>query len=261
MVLEHSTYTLSDSAYETLAELETSLSNLTSLRRLQQNPNLMKGFQNQAVRGSISLEKALSLRDPEDANSLLCKPAVLEHHMVLRTFQLYGSGYSLFLSSKMDLLAAHRTLLKSLHDNAGEFRSGTAGVRDKDGSVLYEGISPEEMPDVVTQILSETSDSSVPYIVRAVLVQGQLMQILPFSFGNITLSLLWMRVLLSRKFAQMDCIPFETRLYSLRMEYIQELKRVHDTGDYTRFIDFMLAVLKDTLHKTCWKARKLSSRS
>jgi Fic family protein len=85
-------------------------------------------------------------------------------------------------------------LLKSLHfmmlkhdlaKNPGRWRPGAIFVRREDsGEIVYEGPEAERVQDLITLLLEQLADESVPVLLRASMAHLNLVMIHPFSDGN-----------------------------------------------------------------------------
>ena len=93
-----------------------------------------------------------------------------------------------------DSLAVDEGLIKSLHfmmlkydlgKQPGRWRPGPIFVhREATNEIVYEGPSPDDVPDLIAELLVQMADDGVPVVVKAAMAHLNLTMIHPFSDGN-----------------------------------------------------------------------------
>lgn len=93
-----------------------------------------------------------------------------------------------------EALEVEEGLIKSLHfmmikhdlrKNPGQWRPGSIYVRrEESGEIVYEGPSPDEVPQLIDELLRDLRRDESPVLVKAAMAHLNLVLIHPFSDGN-----------------------------------------------------------------------------
>jgi Fic family protein len=149
-----------------------------------------------------------------------------------------------------DLLQAHAHLTETLVGESGAFRSVGVAVVRGDGTVMHRGAPPEEVPSLVKNLLHWGKNSEAHPIIKSSAVHYMLEDIHPFRDGNGRIGRLWQTLILSRWNPLFAWMPVETIVHNNQAAYYQALQDSHVNGvDCRPFIDFMLEVIKNSLHR------------
>lgn len=181
---------------EKIEELRKSLRYATAERR-RWTGLLRRVLFARSIRGSnsiegyeVSLDDALSIALMEDEETLDAeqetKAAVIGYRnamtYILQIADDPHFSYSEGLIKSLHFMMLHYALDKS----PGRWRPGVIYVRDDDtGQIVYEGPDAIEVPDLMTELVTElNAPSDVPPMVRAAMTHLNLTMIRPFRDGN-----------------------------------------------------------------------------
>lgn len=211
-------------------------------------PLLRRENRIRSIRSSLAIEgNTLSLEQVTailDGKRVLGRPReILE---VRNAFVAYEELDRFNPFSERDLLAAHRLMMTGLIDDAGLFRSGGVGVFQGKRAIH---IAPpaDKVPHLMADLLSWLKKSAEPPLIASSIFHYEFEFIHPFSDGNGRMGRLWQTRILSRWRSLFSLVPVETIVHDHQSDYYAALAACNKAGDSTRFIEFMLSVIKEAL--------------
>lgn len=149
-----------------------------------------------------------------------------------------------------DMLAAHALLMHDLVDQPGKLRTGGVGVFQ--GSKVVHMAPPAKLVhghlENLLQWLKNTDEH--PLITNCVF-HYEFEFIHPFDDGNGRMARLWQTLILSKWKPVLAYIPVETIVRNRQAEYYASLGQADAQGEATKFTEFMLQALYDTLTEIC----------
>ena len=152
--------------------------------------------------------------------------------------------------SVADLLKAHGLMTAALIGESGAFRSVDVAVVNSDGKVIHRGVSPEEVPDLVAQLLKWGHTSEAHPLIKSSAVHFMLEHIHPFRDGNGRIGRLWQTLILSKWNPLFTWMPVETMVHNNQALYYKALQdSYNNVVDCRPFIDFMLDAVANSLYK------------
>ena len=151
---------------------------------------------------------------------------------------------------KEDILRAHAVMMEGLVDSAGSFRTGSEGVFDGEGNIVYIAPGPEFVPLMMDNLLRWTKESEYSMIVKSCVFHYQFEYIHPFEDGNGRIGRLWQTLLLSRFDASFKWMAIESVIRKHQKGYYDAIERSNQVGDCTVFVEFMTGVIYEALTET-----------
>ena len=149
-----------------------------------------------------------------------------------------------------DILSAHATMTDSLIGESGIFRSVDVGVFRSDGVMLHQGAPPGDVPELMRALLEWGRKSEAHPLIKSSAVHYMIEHIHPFRDGNGRIGRLWQTLILSKWNPLFAWMPVEILVHNNQRQYYRALQDSHGNGtDCRPFIDFMLAVIEDSLHR------------
>ena len=138
-------------------------------------------------------------------------------------------------------------LTQDLVKHPGQFRLGDVGVFDGSGKVVHLGARPQFVPKLVSDLFSWAKSSHISDIVKSCIVHFELEIIHPFEDGNGRMGRMWQSLILSRWNPLFEWLPVESVIYRHQSGYYQALTESNEVNDSTKFIQFMLEAILETL--------------
>ena len=162
-------------------------------------------------------------------------------------YEAYEKVFRLNPYSIDDFLLAHRLLTQDLVKHPGQFRLGDVGIFDGTGKVVHLGARPQFVPNLVSDLFAWAKASQISDIVKSCIVHFELEIIHPFEDGNGRMGRMWQSLILSRWNPLFEWLPVESVIYRHQSGYYQALTESNEANDSTKFIQFMLEAILETL--------------
>lgn len=212
-------------------------------------PMLRRANRLKSLHSSLAIEgNTLSL---DDVSAIIDGKRVIgpkdEITEVRNAYSAYEGMDSFDPFDRDSLLKAHALMMDGLMEKAGSFRTGTEGVFDSDGNLVYLAPPPDMVPELVDDLLGWTNDSDYPMIVRSCIFHYQFEYIHPFEDGNGRVGRLWQTLLLSKYDESFKWIPVESIIRMHQKEYYHAIEQSNLSCDCTVFLEFMTGAILEAL--------------
>lgn len=156
-----------------------------------------------------------------------------------------------------DLLAAHRTLMAGLIDDAGAWRRGGVGVM-AGGKVIHMAPPANRVPTLMRQLLRWLAASDSHPLIASAIFHYEFEFIHPFSDGNGRMGRLWQTLILARWSPLFGDIPVESLVYEHQADYYRAIQDSTRQSDAAPFVEFMLGMILDAVKATPQVAPQLT---
>ena len=147
-----------------------------------------------------------------------------------------------------DLLHTHALMMRGLSQDAGYFRARGVGVY-KGSELIHMGTRPEYVPSLMQQLISWTQHTKLHPLIKSCIFHYEFEYIHPFSDGNGRMGRLWHTLILSKWEPLFAWLPIESLIYERQKDYYKALATSDNEGKSTKFIEFMLTIIRDVLKK------------
>lgn len=139
-----------------------------------------------------------------------------------------------------DLLAAHRTLMLGLVDDAGAWRHSGVGVM-AGKKVIHMAPQADRVPQLMGDLLQWLSATDAHPLIASSIFHYEFEFIHPFSDGNGRMGRLWQTLILTRWNPLFADIPVESLVYEQQAAYYQAIQASTQQTDAAPFVEFMLS--------------------
>lgn len=170
-------------------------------------------------------------------------------HEVQNAYETYNLVFRMNPYSIDDFLAVHQLMTKGLIKESGQFRSTDVGVFDSGGNLMHMGARPQFVHDLINELFEWAEQSTVPDLIKSCILHFEIEMIHPYADGNGRLGRLWQNLILSKWQQVFEWIPIETMVYKNQMKYYEMLAIGNKENDATKFIEFMLEVILQTIEE------------
>ena len=217
---------------------------------LSKNPKLRKKNRIKSIYSSLSIEHN-SLTE-EQVTAVINGIKVIAPQRDILEVQNACSAYENL--SKLnpynisDLLKTHAIMMRGLSTDAGYFRARGVGVY-KGSELIHMGTRPEYVPTLMQQLIDWTKKSKIHPLIKSCIFHYEFEYIHPFSDGNGRTGRLWHTLILSKWEPLLAWLPIESLIFERQSEYYKALAISDNEGKSTKFIEFMLTVIRDVLKK------------
>lgn len=227
------------------------ITQITTRLEIEQERNLHLRKENRirSIHSSLAIEKnSLSFEQVTDIiNGKRVLGAPKEIREVQNAYEVYERVFSMAPYSIDDFLQAHCLMTKDLVKESGQFRSGDVGVYDSAGNVVHIGARPQFVYSLIQELFEWAEVDTTPGLIKSCAVHFEVEMIHPFSDGNGRLGRLWQNLILSKWQKIFEWIPIETIVYANQQRYYDMLEIGDKENDSTKFIEFMLKVILETI--------------
>lgn len=147
-----------------------------------------------------------------------------------------------------DLLLAHQTMMQSLVDNPGRWRTGGVGVFGEEGCV-HMAPPANRVPVLMSDLFEWLKNGDDHLLIRSCVFHYEFEFIHPFVDGNGRIGRLWQSLILSRLHPLFAHLPVENMVFSNQQAYYDAITASTNAGESTPFIEFMLGEILSTLSR------------
>lgn len=151
-------------------------------------------------------------------------------------------------ASLNDLLKAHKVLMGDLIKDAGEFRSGGAGVM-KGKDVVHVGPPASLFPTLVNQLLKWVNTCKEHPLICSSIFHYEFEYIHPFSDGNGRLGRLWQTLMLNAWNPLFAWLPVESMIHRHQKDYYAAIETATRGADTAPFVGFMLQTILEAVRE------------
>lgn len=225
------------------------------------NPTLRKQNKIKTIHSSLSIEG--NVMSEQQITAILENKRVVGPEKditeVMNALHVYNNLNTIKLYSEKDFLKAHSILMKSLIDNPGKYR--TKGVGIVKGSKV-EHIAPpyQNVPFLMKDLFDYLKDKSEITLIKSCVFHYEMEFIHPFMDGNGRMGRLWQTVILKHEYPLFEFIPFETLISTNQSAYYNALSISDKEGKSTKFIEYMLSIIDESLNELLQNSvKKLSA--
>lgn len=214
------------------------------------NPSLRKQNQIKTIHSSLSIEG--NTLSEEQITAILENKRVVGPQKdiieVLNALEVYKNINTLKYYSEKDFLKAHKMLMKGLIENSGKYR--TKGVGIVKGSKVEHVAPPHEnVPFLMKDLFQYLKDKSEISLLKSCVFHYEMEFIHPFMDGNGRMGRLWQTLILMEEYPVFEFLPFETLISKNQTAYYNTLSASDKEGKSTKFIEYMLGIIDQSLNE------------
>ena len=217
---------------------------------IKTNPSLRKQNQIKTIHSSLSIEG--NTLSEEQITAILENKRVVGPQKdiieVLNALEVYKNINTLKHYSEKDFLKAHKMLMKGLIENSGKYR--TKGVGIVKGSKVEHVAPPyENVPFLMKDLFQYLKDKSEISLLKSCVFHYEMEFIHPFMDGNGRMGRLWQTLILMEEYPVFEFLPFETLISKNQTAYYNTLSASDKEGKSTKFIEYMLGIIDQSLNE------------
>ena len=242
-------YTITDEILTLVAQIAARIDVLSIQSGMEQNPKLRRLNRLRSIHSSLAIENnTLSLEQIsalfEGKNILAPAQDICEAQ---NAFEVYDRLLEFNPYDLMDLLAAHKILMKDLVKDSGRFRSGSIGVV-RGNELVHIAPPAANVSGLMADLFRWTKESPAHPLIKSCVFHYEFEIIHPFSDGNGRMGRMWQTLLLHEWKELFAWLPVETIVWERQEEYYAALGESNDADNCTVFLHFMLNAIWDTLN-------------
>jgi Fic family protein len=167
---------------------------------------------------------------------------------VLNAIEVYDLLPQLDPQSLKSFLKAHRILMKGLVDRPGQLRTKHVGIF-KGSQISHLAPPAENLDFLMNELFEYCKNEEDPVLIKSCVMHYEIEFLHPFMDGNGRMGRLWQTLILMKTYPVFEHLPFETIIKNRQQEYYEILEKCDKEGKSTRFIEFMLSAINDSLEE------------
>lgn len=220
----------------------------TYLRKL--SPPFSEEKQLQSIHASLNLEG--NILSVEQVLAIFEQQRVLGPENAIKEVQNTIEAYKKLTDfnpfAEVSYLEAHRILMQELTPEPGLYREEVA-VPEQPDSIW----TIEQLMKNLFSYLIENEDN---FIIKSCVFHCEMEVIHPFDAGNGLLERLWQRVILLQENPVFEYLPLDLKIKNNQEAYYKALSQSDREGLCTKFIEFMLDIIKASLEELIQDQRR-----
>ena len=220
-------------------------------------PSLRKENRIKTIQSSLAIEgNTLSIEQVS---------AIFDHKRVIgpakdilevqNAIDVYGQLESFDPFSMEDYLKAHELLMKGLIPNAGQYRTKSVGIF-KGGEVSHMAPPAWNVNHLMSQLFDYLRDGADNLLIKSCVFHYEMEFIHPFMDGNGRMGRLWQTIILMQENPIFEYLSLEQRIRDSQQTYYEVLSQSDKAGISTRFVEYMLKIIRDSLEELVGQQRQ-----
>lgn len=204
-----------------------------------------------AIEGnSLSIDQVTTLLE----NKRVIGPSkdILE---VKNAILVYDSLERFMAFDQESYLNAHGLLMKGLIDNPGKYRTKGVGIF-KGNQVAHMAPPAWNVHHLMTKLFEYLASGDDNLIIKSCVFHYEMEFIHPFMDGNGRIGRLWQTVILMKENPVFEFLPIESQIKESQDLYYETLAQADKEGMSTKFVEYMLSIIKRSLEDLVLDQRK-----
>ena len=235
---------------ELISNISEKIGEINSLQDSPHNILLRKENRIKTIHSSLAIENnSLSL---EQITAIVDGKRVLGNPNEIKEVKNSVQAYDLLLSlnpyDEKDLLKAHKLMMQDLVERNGKYRTDGVGVFDGE-KVVHMAPPAKRVPELMGDLFEWLKTSDVHPLIKSCVFHYEFEFIHPFQDGNGRMGRLWQTVILKEWKEVFAWLPVETLVKENQKGYYNVLGVSDSLANSTKFIEFMLSVILNTIEE------------
>jgi Fic family protein len=250
-------YEINSEILRSLTSIAQKIGEVNAKFLLKQNPKLRKQNQIKTIQSSLAIE-GNSLSEQQITSIIENKRVIgpeKDIKEVLNALDVYKNIKKFKCNSEKDFLKAHKTLMSGLVENPGKYRTKSVGIV-KGSKIKHIAPPSENLIFLMKDLFNYLNDKSEIALIKSCVFHYEMEFIHPFMDGNGRMGRLWQTLILMETYPLFEYLPFETIISKNQTAYYKALSDSDKEGKSTRFIEFMLNVLDQSLGEVLTNNRR-----
>ena len=246
---------------ELISKISEKIGEINSLQNSPHQIKLRKANRIKTIHSSLAIENnSLSI---EQITAKKKKKRVLGNPNEIKEVKNSIQAYDLLLSlnpyNEKDLLKAHELMMQDLVDRNGKYRTDGVGIFDGE-KVVHLAPPADRVPELMFDLFEWLKTSDVHPLIKSCVFHYEFEFIHPFQDGNGRMGRLWQTVILKDWKEVFAWLPVETLIKENQKEYYNALGVSDSAADSTKFIEFMLTLILNTIEEIIVTENKVTQK-
>lgn len=244
-----------------ISKISEKIGEINSLQNSPHQIKLRKANRIKTIHSSLAIENnSLSIEQITaiiDGKRVLGNPNEIKE--VKNSIQAYDLLLSLNPYNEKDLLKAHELMMQDLVDRNGKYRTDGVGIFDGE-KVVHLAPPADRVPELMFDLFEWLKTSDVHPLIKSCVFHYEFEFIHPFQDGNGRMGRLWQTVILKDWKEVFAWLPVETLIKENQKEYYNALGVSDSAADSTKFIEFMLTLILNTIEEIIVTENKVTQK-
>ncbi len=250
-------YELTASILKSITAISEKLGEVNARYLTRQSPTLRKQNQIKTIHASLQIE-GNTLSEAQITALIENKPVIgppKDIREVVNAISVYEQLASFNFTSEQHFLAAHKSLMQGLIERPGSYRNQGVGIVT--GSQVKHVAPPAaNVPYLIKELFAYLKNKEELTLIKSCVFHYEMEFIHPFLDGNGRMGRLWQTVILRHDYPVFEFLPFESLISRNQADYYQALAQSDKEGKSTRFIEYMLGIIDNSLAALILQATK-----
>lgn len=246
---------------ELISNISEKIGEINSLQDSPYHVQLRKENRIKTIHSSLAIENnSLSLKQITaiiDGKRVLGNPNEIKE--VKNSIQAYDLLLSLDPYNEKDLLKAHKLMMQDLVERNGKYRTDGVGIFDGK-KVVHMAPPASRVPELMGDLFKWLKTSDVHSLIKSCVFHYEFEFIHPFQDGNGRIGRLWQTVILKEWKEVFAWLPVETLVKENQKEYYSVLGVSDSAANSTKFIEFMLTLILNTIEEIIKAEEKVTKK-
>lgn len=246
---------------ELISNISEKIGEINSLQDSPYHVQLRKENRIKTIHSSLAIENnSLSLKQITaiiDGKRVLGNPNEIKE--VKNSIQAYDLLLSLDPYKEKDLLKAHKLMMQDLVERNGKYRTDGVGIFDGK-KVVHMAPPADRVPELMEDLFEWLKTSDVHPLIKSCVFHYEFEFIHPFQDGNGRMGRLWQTVILKEWKEVFAWLPVETLVKENQKEYYSVLGVSDNAANSTKFIEFMLTLILNTIEEIIKAEKKVTKK-
>ena len=246
---------------ELISNISEKIGEINSLQDSPYHVKLRKENRIKTIHSSLAIENnSLSLKQITaiiDGKRVLGNPNEIKE--VKNSIQAYDLLLSLNPYNEKDLLKAHKLMMQDLVERNGKYRTDGVGIFDGE-KVVHMAPPASRVPELMGDLFKWLKTSDVHPLIKSCVFHYEFEFIHPFQDGNGRIGRLWQTVILKEWKEVFAWLPVETLVKENQKEYYSVLGVSDSIANSTKFIEFMLTLILNTIEEIIKTEEKVTKK-
>lgn len=244
---------------ELISKISEKLGEIISIQNNPLHIQLRKENRIKTIHSSLAIENnSLTL---EQITAIINGKRVLGNPNEIKEVKNSIQAYDLLLSlnpyDENDLLKAHKLMMQDLVSNSGKYRVDGVGIFDGE-KVVHVAPQAKRVPELMANLFEWLKTSDIHPLIKSCVFHYEFEFIHPFQDGNGRLGRLWQTVILKEWKEIFAWLPVETLIKENQKEYYNVLGVSDSVANSTKFIEFMLSIILNTIEEIIQIEKKVT---
>lgn len=246
---------------ELISNISEKIGEINTLQNSPYHIQLRKENRIKTIHSSLAIENnSLSLKQITaiiEGKRVLGNPNEIKE--VKNSIQAYDLLLSLNPYNEKDLLNAHKLMMQDLVERNGKYRTDGVGIFDGE-RVVHMAPPAKRVPELMGDLFTWLKSSDVHPLIKSCVFHYEFEFIHPFQDGNGRIGRLWQTVILKEWKEIFAWIPVETLIKENQKEYYNALGVSDSAANSTKFIEFMLSLMLNTIEEIIKTENKVTRK-